>query len=158
MAQNHPFTFVQLMTLSERALWKTDSHPDYYRGPVANLLDDGRQYRLWESYHMRLMREVADGVRFSQQAISLRKVAIHCIHRRGLIDYLRTAQINGAGRRKLFEVFYGPTDYREAVITEHRQYVMAAASGYCAEVLMNSTIDSSGSLLIDRYAQLYAQY
>jgi hypothetical protein len=158
MARTHPITFVQLMFDSERALWKTDTHPEYYRGPLANLLDDGAQYGKWEAYHARHMREVADCARQSQQAVALRKIAIQCVHRRGLIDHLRVSQIVGDERKRLFEVFYGPTDHHKAVITEHRQYILAASTGYCAEVLVNSISDFNGARLLDRYQRLYAQY
>jgi len=153
-----PITFVQLMTESERALWKTDSHPDYYKVPVSRLLDDGRQYRLWEATHSRQMRTIAECPRQVGQAMELRKLAVQLIHRRGMVDYLRMFNIVGEHRRQLFNMFYGCTDHREAVITEHRQYVMAASSGYCAEVLVDAVHDANGFRLIERYQSLYAQY
>jgi hypothetical protein len=146
------------MTESVRTLWKTDSQPHYYRAPIARLLDDGSQYTLWESYHGRQMREVADCPRQAQQAIALRKVAVNCIHRRGLLDYLRVSHMDGDSRRKLLEVFYGPVDYHDSLSMEHRQYVLAAASGYCAEGLINTINDSGGVTLLERYQHLYAQY
>ena len=158
MMRAAPITFVQLMTESERALWTTDSQPDYYRAPVARLLDDGRQYRLWESSHARQMRLVAQAPRQVQQAMALRKLAVQLIHRRGMVDYLRAFQITGNHRQQLFNMFYGCTDYREAVITEHRQYVMAASSGYCAEVLVDAVNDANGFKLLERYQYLYSQY
>ena len=153
-----PITYVQLMTESERALWKTDSQPDYYRIPVSRLLDDGRQYRLWEATHSRQMRSIAACPRQIDQAMELRKLAVQLIHRRGMVDYLRGFNIVGEHRQQLFNIFYGRTDYREAVITEHRQYVMAASSGYCAEVLVDAVHDANGFKLLERYHSLYAQY
>ena len=158
MRRTPPITFVQLMTESERALWRTEAHPDYYRVPVARLLDDGRQYHLWEASHARQMREVAHQHAPAQQAMELRKLAIKLIHRRGLVDYLRTYQITGPHREQLFHMFYGCTDYREAVITEHRQYIMSASSGLCAEVLVDAVNDANGFKLLQRYQQLYSQY
>jgi hypothetical protein len=158
MARIAPVTFVQLMTESERALWKTDSQPDYYRVPVSRLLDDGRQYRLWEATHSRQMRSIAGCSRQIDQAMELRKLAVQFIHRRGMVDYLREFNIVGEHRQQLFNMFYGRTDYREAVITEHRQYVVAASSGYCAEVLVDAVHDANGFKLIERYQSLYAQY
>ena len=158
MIRAAPITFVQLMTESERALWKTETQPDYYRVPVARLLEDGRQYRLWESSHARRMRQVAQLSRQTQQAMALRKLAVQLIHRRGMVDYLRAFKITGDHRQQLFNMFYGCTDYREAVITEHRQYVMAASSGYCTEVLVDAVNDANGFKLLDRYQHLYSQY
>jgi len=158
MIRPAPITYVQLMTESERALWKTDSQPDYYRGPVSRLLDDGRQYRQWEATHSRQMRAIAACSRQTGQAMELRKLALQLIHRRGMVDYLRAFNIVGEHRKQLFHMFYGRTDYHEAVITEHRHYVVAASSGYCAEVLVDSVNDANGFKLIERYQTLYAQY
>ena len=55
-------------------------------------------------------------------------------------------------------MFYGHTDYNEAVATEFRQYVLAASSGYCTEVLVDAVNDAGGSKLLERYQALYAQY
>ncbi|MBS0611616.1 MAG: hypothetical protein JSS24_00405 [Proteobacteria bacterium] len=158
MRRSAPITFVQLMTASERALWSTDAHPDYYRVPVSRLLDDGRQYQMWEASYARQMREVAHCNAQVAQAMELRKIALRLIHRRGLVDYLRSWKITGDHRVQLFNMFYGCTDYREAVITEHRHYVMAASSGLCTEVLVDAVNDSNGFKLLARYQQLYAQY
>ncbi len=153
-----PVTFVQLMTQSEHALWKTDAQPEYYRVPVARLLDNGSQYRVWEALHSSQMRYIAGCGRRLKQAIALRKMAVQLIHRRGLFDYLRNFKVNGEFRQQLFKQFYGPVDFRAAVITEHRRYVLAASSGFCAEVLTDAVDDSAGRLLLDRYHTLYQQY
>ena len=158
MSRTAPITFVQLMTESERALWRTESHPEYYRVAVSRLLEDGRQYQMWESSHARRMREVAGCSRTVHQAMALRHMAVRLIHRRGLVDYLRGQHIVGSHREQLFRMFYGCTDYREAVITEHRQYVVAASSGYCAEVLVDAVHDANGFKLLERYQNLYTQY
>jgi hypothetical protein len=152
------FTFRGLMTESERALWRTDSLPAYYRSPVCQLLDDGRQYHLWEVSHARLMQQVARGAHPVGQALALRATSLSLIHRRGLFDYLRNHGVHGKVREGLFEAFYGPIDYRAAVLTEHRQFVLAASSGYCSDVLVGSIHDGEGARLIERYARLYRDY
>jgi hypothetical protein len=146
------------MTQSERALWRTDSQPEYYRSPVGQLLDDGEQYRVWENKHSLLMRHVADCVRTTQQTLALRKVAVKMIHRRGLIDYIKLFSVRGRTRENLFQAFYGPMDFREAVILEHRQYILAASSGYCVEVLVDAVKDPNGFQMLERYQQLYRDY
>lgn len=151
-------TFRGLMTESERALWRTDVLPDYYRDPVCQLLGDGRHYHLWEVSHARLMQQVAHGARPVGQALALRATSLRLIHRQGLFDYLRTHYVRGKARERLFEVFYGPVDYRAAVLTEHRHFVFAASSGYCADILVASIHDEEGARLIERYATLYHDY
>ena len=152
------FTFRGLMTESERALWRTDSLPDYYRSPVCQLLDDGRHYQAWEVSHARLMHRIADGAQPRGQALALRATSLSLIHRRGLFDYLRNHGVRGKVRERMLQAFYGPIDYRTAVLTEHRQFVLAASSGYCTDVLVGSIHDGEGARLIERYARLYRDY
>ena len=151
-------TFVRLMDVSERSMWRTDAQPDYYRAPVFHVLDDGPSYQRWETTHARLMRPVADARRYAEQTVVLRRVALRLIHRRAFIDYLRTAAVRGALLERLFAVFYGPTDFRQAVIREHAQYMLAAASGYCIEVLVDSVEDTDGCRMLERYQVLYQEY
>ena len=151
-------TFVHLMDESERSLWRTDAQPDYYRAPVFHVLDDGRRYRRWEMVHARLMRRVADAWRRAQQILVLRRTAVQLIHRRALVDYVRTSGVRGVMRDELIGLFYGPTDAREALLREHRQYVVAAASGYCTEVLVDAVQDAGGSRMLARYQDLYCEY
>jgi hypothetical protein len=66
--------------------------------------------------------------------------------------------VRGCARERLLEVFYGPMDFRMAVLCEHRQYVMAASSGYCGEVLVETMHDSRGLSMLDRYEDLYRDY
>lgn len=146
------------MTASERALWHTDAHSDYYRIPVSRLLDDGQQYQRWEASHARQMREVAHCDGTVRQAMELRRLALSLIHRRGLVDYLRSWKVTGERRAVLMRMFYGCIDHREAVISEHRQFIMAASSGLCTEVLVDAVNDANGFKLLARYQQLYAQY
>lgn len=158
MRRPAPITFVQLMTTSERALWCTDAHSDYYRVPVARLLDDGHQYQRWEASYARQMREVAHCDGAVRQAMELRRIALSLVHRRGLVDYLRNWKVTGERRAELLRMFYGCIDHREAVISEHRQFIMAASSGLCTEVLVDAVNDANGFRLLARYQRLYAQY
>jgi hypothetical protein len=158
MARLQGLSFKRLMDASEQALWSADCLPDYYRVPIRQVLYDCMRYRSWEANHARLMQQAADAARPVGQAFSLRETTVRMIHRRGLFDYLRMHEVRGAARERLFEVFYGPMDFRAAVLCEHRQYLLAASSGYCGEVLVDSIQDSSGSRLLDRYEELYRDY
>ncbi|MGH8314211.1 MAG: hypothetical protein ACRETU_03565, partial [Steroidobacterales bacterium] len=123
MARLQSLTFKRLMDESEQALWRADCLPDYYRLPIRRVLDDCSRYHCWEIKHALLMRQVASAGEPLGQAFSLRQTTLRMIHRRGLFDYLRTHDLRGPARERLFEVFYGPTDFRAAVLCEHRQYV-----------------------------------
>ncbi|HZF16613.1 MAG TPA: hypothetical protein VE046_11780 [Steroidobacteraceae bacterium] len=158
MARLQSLTFKRLMDESEQALWRADCLPDYYRLPIRQVLDDCVRYRSWEVSHARLMRQAAHAAQPIGQAFALRETTVHMIHRRGLFDYLRTHDVRGAARERLFEVFYGPMDFRAAVLCEHRQYLLAASSGYCGEVLVDSIHDSRGLGMLDRYEEVYRDY
>ncbi len=158
MARLQSLTFKRLMDESERALWRADCLPDYYRLPIRQVLHDCARYHSWEVSHARLMRHVAREGQPIGQAFSLREATVRMIHRRGLFDYLRTHNVRGAARERLFEVFYGPMDFSEAVLCEHRQYLLAASSGYCGEMLVEAIHDSHGLGLLDRYEEVYRDY
>jgi hypothetical protein len=146
------------MDESEQALWRADYLPDYYRVPICQVLYDCSSYHSWEVSHARLMRQVAGAGEPLGQAFSLRQTTLRMIHRRGLFDYLRTHHVRGRARERLIEIFYGPMDFRAAVLCEHRHYVMAASSGYCGEVLVDSIHDRHGLSLLERYEELYGDY
>jgi hypothetical protein len=121
MARLQSLTFKRLMDESERALWRADRLPDCYRLPIRQVLYDCARYHCWEVNHARLMRHAARAQQPIGQAFSLRETTMRMIHRRGLFDYLRTHDVRGAARERLFEVFYGPMDFHAAVLCEHRQ-------------------------------------
>lgn len=158
MALSQSLTFKRLMDESEQALWRADLLPDYYRVPIRHVLNDGVRYHSWEVSHAKLMRNAATAREPRTQAFSLRETTLRMIHRRGLFDYLRTHKLTGAARERLFEIFYGPMDFRGAVLYEHRQYVLAASSGYCGEVLIEAVDDTRGLEMLDRYEELYRDY
>lgn len=158
MARLQSLTFKRLMDESERALWRADCLPEYYRLPLRQVLHDCARYYSWEVSHARLMRRVARASQPIDQAFSLREATVRMIHRRGLFDYLRTHNVRGAARERLFEVFYGPMDFGEAVLCEHRQYLLAASSGYCGEVLVEAIHDRHGLGLLERYEEFYRDY
>lgn len=158
MAVLRGFTFHHLMNESERALCRSDSLPAYYRHPVTQLLDDVQRYQCWETEHARLMRYIAQSVWLQRQARALRETGLKLIHRRGFFDYLRRKAVRGEMRTRLFQIFYGPTDFRRAVLNEHRHFMIAASSAWCTEVLFDSLHDDDGRRRISRYEQLYGAY
>lgn len=158
MAHLRSLTFARLMDVSEHALWQVDALPEHYRAPIRQVLDDCLRYQSWEVNHARLMHEAAHAPQPLGQTMALRKTAIRMIHRRGLFGYLRANDVRGAPRKRLFEAFYGPMDFSGAVLREHRQYLLAASSGYCSEVLVDSVHDSQGARLIERYEDMYREY
>ncbi|MGH8262453.1 MAG: hypothetical protein ACRETU_03570 [Steroidobacterales bacterium] len=152
------FTFTRLMTESERALWRTETVPAYYRHPIAQLLEDVQRYQFWEFSHARLMRNIALAARPPAQILALRETGLRLVHRRGLFDFLRSNSVRGAMRAHIIEMFYGPIDYRAAVINEHRHFLVSASSAWCTEVLFGSLQDETGRRQLDLYDRLYSGY
>lgn len=148
-----------LMDESEQALSDAvQSAPTLESRIAKQVLADHKTYRLWESRHADLVRPVAEQSRRGPQVLALRSIEARLLHRRALIEHIRERQIFGAVRDKLFHVFYGPKDPIDAIITEHRQYVLAVSSRISADHLINVMHDPVSIHLLEVYESIYREY
>lgn len=148
-----------LMDESEQALWTAAEKNSGTDARIAKqILSDSRTHGLWEARHAELVRPVAEHNGRVPQVIALRDLEVRLVHRRALIDHLREHQIRGSERERLFRVFYGPRDFQDAVLAEHRQYMLAVSSRVSADHLIDVMRDPASSYLVHRYETLYAQY
>ena len=92
------------------------------------------------------------------QVLALRAIEIRMVHRRALIDYIRYYQLRGEERDQMFSALYGPRDVIDAIVHEHRQYMMAVSSYLSTHHLIDVMHDPLGSRLLRRYKSLYASY
>jgi hypothetical protein len=99
------------------------------------ILDRPSEFTRWEAHHDSLMRAVSVHGRISTQMVALRQTAFTLVHRKALYEYLRARQITGHKRRQLLAVFYGCTDYTNALLTEHGNYVRSSSSYLCTQHL-----------------------
>lgn len=158
MVMRQGWTHRRLMYESERVLRLDADEPTHIRSAVQQVLEDKPRYLLWEASHSRLMRHVADERRRAKQALAMRRVAIQLIHRRALVDHIRTVRLRGKERQALFRIFYGPKDTLDAILLEHRQYLLAASSSHCADILIDELRDQNGHRLLLDYERVYREY
>jgi hypothetical protein len=149
----------RLMDESERALSEEAAYGHRRESRIANdILADGRNHRLWESRHAELLVPVAEQGRRAPQIFALRDLQVRLLHRRALIGHIRSNQLVGNERDKLFTAFYGPLDMTNAILTEHRQYTLAVSSGISTDHLVDVMDDTVSTNLLREYEQIYTRY
>lgn len=122
------------------------------------ILGDPRIHRLWESRHADLVLPVSKRRLRNAQIFALRDIEVNLMHRRALISCIRKQHIVGKERDKLFTVFYGPRDARDAILTEHRQYTLAVSSRVSTDHLINIMCDPVSTRLLSKYESIYSEY
>jgi hypothetical protein len=148
-----------LMDESEQALWTAAEKDSGTESRIAKqILSDAKTHGLWEARHAELVRPVAEHNGRVPQVLALRDLEVRLVHRRALIDHVRERQLRGEERERLFRVFYGPRDFQDAVLAEHRQYMLAVSSRVSADHLINVMRDPASTQLVRRYEELYSQY
>jgi hypothetical protein len=117
------------------------------------------EFTRWEAHHDQLMRAVSVRTRLTEQMVALRATAFTLVHRRALFEYLRERQITGAKRKKLLAVFYGCTDYTNAVLVEHGKYLRCSSSYLCTQHLAEHLMhDPALDEPLALYEEWYKEY
>src|ERR1700685_1742019 len=125
---------------------------------ASRLLESPAAFRIWESEHSGLMREVATGFRRTQAAL-LKKAAFRLIHRKALFEYLRDERVRGGARRRIVVSFHPPQDYARSVIAEHALYLRKACSFLCTNHVGGEVVRDPGFFFpMSRYQAIYAEY
>lgn len=123
------------------------------------ILERPAEFTRWEAHHDRLMRVVSTHGQLSQQIVSLRATAFSLVHRKALFEYLRERRVAGAKRKKLLAVFYGCTDYANALLTEHGNYVRSSSSYLCTQHLAEHLMhDPALDEPLALYEEWYTEY
>ena len=149
----------RLMDESEQALWDAiDAKSRRDSRIAAHILSDPKTHRMWVSRHAELVRPVAEQSKRVQQIFALRGVEVRLIHERALIDHIRKHRLGGPERDLMIATFYGPKDIRDAILTEHRQYMLAVSSHLSTDHLINVMHDPLGNRLLRQYETLYTEY
>lgn len=148
-----------LMDESEQALADAASSRRPRISRIAqDMLADSRVYRVWESRHADLVVPVARQSRRTAQLFGLRELEVKLLHRRALIRSIRRQGFIGEDRKRLFTAFYGPRDTQDAILAEHRQYVLAVSSRVSADHLIDLMQDPVSVTLLREYRALYSDY
>jgi len=152
-------THTRLMRESESSVHEhADSGTGHSQSVCQQLISKQQRYTRWVSGHDREMLAIAGAKQRERQLTSLRALAVQQIHRAALIRHLRTNQITGRERNLLLQELFGPRDPDCSVLTEHRNYILAASSQLCASDLLGLAADRYGIQLIDRYQSDYGLY
>lgn len=115
-------------------------------------------YQLWEARHADLLLPVAEHGNKKRQIMALRDAEIRLVHQRAFFKYLRANKVRGERRRRLFRTFHSTLDYNDALLTEHRQYMLAVSSRISADHLIDVMNDPKSKSLPIKYEQLYTRY
>lgn len=152
-------THAWLMSESEQAVRRRASAGDNLpRRVCRQLLVDPARYALWHVRHDGHMSVVASARLRVPQILSLRALSVEQIHRAALVSYLRERRVEGAAREQTLREFHGVMDPREAAVVEHRNYLLAASTQFCAADILETIGDREGLELLHDYELAYAQY
>ncbi len=149
----------KLMGESEYALQgASDSSSPRISRIVNTILQDNQKYKMWESRHADLLLPVAEYSDRKHQVFALRDAKIRLVHRRALFRYLQANEVRGEQRRQLFRILHSTLDYPDAVLREHRQYMLAVSSRVSADHLIDVMNDPKSKSLSRDYEKLYTRY
>ncbi len=148
-----------LMEASEFALQEAAESSLPRESRIAStLLNDGRKYRHWELRHANLLLPVAEQRAKKRQIMELRRAELQLVHRRALFTYLQTHDLTDRQRQTLFRLFHSTLDYEEAILTEHRQYMVAVSSHISTDHIIDVMQDDSSGRLLQQYEKTFARY
>lgn len=149
----------QLMTASEYALQNATESSVPRESRIANtILEDNKKYREWELRHANLLRPVAEQGARKFQVLALRHADVQLIHRRALFHYLQTHEVRGVRRERLFRLFHTTLDHDEAILAEHRQYMLAFSSGISTNHIVGVMQDDTSTRFVEQYEKTFARY
>jgi hypothetical protein len=145
----------RMMECSELRISEVARSEDGHRREVAGrVLDSTHAFRQWEVTHQLLMRDIVEKSKPERQGHAVRRMAISLIHRKAPFEYLRDRQVTGSARHRFFRVLYGPHDFANAVVREHRTYVTSVCSYLCVDRFCASSTMAD----IVEYEKLYTSY
>ena len=154
-AQRHK----RLMDVSEYALQDAAEAVESRDSRIAtDVLQDTRKYREWEAIHADLLLPVAEHSRKKPQIVALRLAEAQLVHRRAFFSYLRAHEVRGAARERLFRLFHSTMDFNDAVLAEHRHYMLAVSSRISTDHIIDVMEDSHSRQLLRQYERAFARY
>ncbi len=149
----------QLMNASEYALQSAAESDEPRDSRIATtIISDHQKYREWELRHANLLVPVAEQKAAKYQILALRKANVQLVHRRALFKYLQTHSLNDDRREQLFRLFHSTMDLNEAILVEHRQYMLAFSSGISTDHITDVMHDEVSTILVNQYEKTFARY
>jgi hypothetical protein len=147
------------MDESEQALVDASQSKSQQESRIsAQILTDSKVHGIWEARHARMLLPVAEHRKTAHQIIQLRILSTTLVHRRAFIEYIREHQIRGDERERFFACYYRLTDYQNAVLAAHRDYMLSVSSKLSTDHLIDLMYDPTSHHLLQQYSRLYRQY
>ena len=104
------------------------------------------------------MLQVANDRSRETQLLRLRAQSVEQVHQTALVRYLRDHSVTGSNRNQVLSHFYGVLDPQVAALTEHKNYLISAASQICALDILEAANDVRGLKMIRNYEVTYGQF
>lgn len=149
----------QLMDVSELALQDASESSLPRDSRIATtVLQDSRKYRQWETRHANLLLPVAQHSRKKPQIVALRHAEVQLVHRRAFFNYLQAHEVRGKQRERLFRLFHSTLDYNDAILAEHRHYMLAVSSRISTDHIIDVMDDLISTRLLRQYEKTFGRY
>lgn len=149
----------QLMDESEFALQDASASSLPRESRIATtVLNDSQKYSEWETRHANLLLPVAQHSAKKRQIVELRSAKIHLVHRRAFFNYLQAHETRGNQRERLFRLFHSTLDLNDAILAEHRQYMLAVSSRISTDHIIDVMDDVNSNGLLQLYERTFARY
>ena len=149
----------RMMDLSETALENALASESQRDSRIAaTVIGDDQKYRLWEAGHADMLIPISQQSRKKPQILALREAKVQLIHRRAFFRYLRDREVTGERRRVLFRLFHSTLDFNDAVLAEHRQYMLAVSSRISTDYIVDVMQDLNSTRLLNAYERTFARY
>lgn len=149
----------KLMNASEFALHDAVESDQPRESRIAStIVNDFQKYREWELRHANLLLPVAEQKAEKYQILALRKANMQLVHRRAFFTYLQTRDVSAERREQLFRLFHSTLDLNEAILAEHRQYMLAFSSGISTDHIVDVMHDDTSLRLVKLYESTFTRY
>ncbi len=149
----------QLMDASEYALQDAVESDEPRSSRIAStIVNDFRKYREWELRHANLLVPVAEQNAEKYQILALRKANVQLVHRRAFFTYLQSRDVSAASREQLFRLFHSTLDLNDAILVEHKQYMLAYSSGISTNHIGDVMHDDVSMQLVQTYEKTFTRY
>lgn len=140
----------------ERLRWAGTDEERWYAN---RLFEKPSTYLRWESFHFRLMKNVAANRTQRGQIIGMRKERLALLRRQALFQHLRENRVCGQEREDIMAAFHASTDASRALVAEHQRFLRANSSLLCTAYLGSAILhDARFDAELERYHGAYMDY
>jgi len=151
--------FETLMQESESLIhYASDAGSEALKAVTTPIIEDGKEYRLWERQHSYYMRLVADGRSMPLQLLRLRQIIMSTVHRTALVDVIRQHRIDDEAKDVIVRHFHPSKEYSDAWLSELHGYRRLESSSICARYFAIKLGDPLLRTWLQLYKHSYNEY